>query len=237
MSANSPLLAVKGIHTYYGESHILHGVDLEITKGEVVCLLGRNGAGKTTTLRSIMGLTPPREGSILLGDQEISGKKPYEIGRMGVAWVPEERRIFATLTVVENLRIAQSKNSQGKWQPETIFDLFTHLAERKGNRGNQLSGGEQQMLAVARALIRNPQLMLVDEPTEGLAPLIVESIVNVIQRISEEGVTIFLVEQNVEASLKIAQRHYILEQGGVVAHIHNDELKRDRTLREKYLSI
>ncbi len=238
MQENNSMLIVNGIHTYYGASHILHGVDLEINKGEVVCLLGRNGAGKTTTLRSIMGLTPPREGTILLNGNDITRRKSYEVGRMGVAWVPEERRIFATLTVVENLRIAQRKESQkGKWQLETIFELFTNLAERKQNRGNQLSGGEQQMLAVARALIRNPQLMLVDEPTEGLAPLIVESVVNVIQKIKEEGVTIFLVEQNVEATLKIAHRHYILEQGKVVAHIENEELKKDRGLREKYLSI
>jgi branched-chain amino acid transport system ATP-binding protein len=231
------MLKVQGIHTFYGESHILHGVDVEIEKGEVVCLLGRNGAGKTTTLRSIMGLTPPRQGSILFHGQEIAGKKSYEIGRMGVAWVPEERRIFATLTVVENLRIAQRKGDQKKWDLETIFEIFPNLANRRHNRGNELSGGEQQMLAVARALMRNPQLILLDEPTEGLAPIMVEAVMNVIERIKQEGVTIFLVEQNVEATLKVAHRHYILEQGKVVAHIENEELKKDRSLRERYLSI
>jgi len=231
------MLKVNDIHTFYGESHVLHGVDLEVLEGEVVCLLGRNGAGKTTTLRSIMGLTPARQGSILLSGTDITQKKPYEIGRMGVAWVPEERRIFSTLTVIENLKIAERKGVNGKWGLATIFDIFTQLAERKDNRGNQLSGGEQQMLAVARALMGNPHLILLDEPTEGLAPLIVESVIQVIQKIKDEGVTILLVEQNVEASLKVAHRHYILEQGKIVAHIDNEALMKDRTLREKYLSI
>ncbi len=231
------MLKINDVHTYYGESHVLHGVALEVLEGEVVCLLGRNGAGKTTTLRSIMGLTPARQGSILLSGTDITQKKPYEIGRMGVAWVPEERRIFSTLTVIENLKIAERKGANGKWGLETIFPIFTQLAERKDNRGNQLSGGEQQMLAVARALMGNPHLILLDEPTEGLAPLIVESVIQVIQKIKNEGVTILLVEQNVEASLKVAHRHYILEQGKIVAHIENEELKKDRTLREKYLSI
>jgi branched-chain amino acid transport system ATP-binding protein len=231
------MLKLEGIQTYYGESHILHGVDLEIEKGEVVCLLGRNGAGKTTTLRSVMGLTPPREGSILLNGENIARKKAYDIGRMGVAWVPEERRIFKTLTVMENLRIAERKGDEGKWTIERIMEIFTNLARRRQNRGDELSGGEQQMLAVARALMRNPQLILLDEPTEGLAPIMVDAVMDVIQRIKEEGVTIFLVEQNVEASMKVAHRHYILEQGKVVAHIGNDELKRDQSLRERYLSI
>ena len=231
------MLKVNDIHTFYGESHILHGVDLEVLEGQVVCLLGRNGAGKTTTLRSIMGLTPARQGSILLSGTDITQKRPYEIGRMGVAWVPEERRIFSTLTVIENLKIAERKGVNGKWGLETIFTIFTQLAERKDNRGNQLSGGEQQMLAVARALMGNPHLILLDEPTEGLAPLIVESVIQVIQKIKDEGVTILLVEQNVEASLRVAHRHYILEQGKIVAHINNEDLKKDRTLREKYLSI
>jgi len=231
------MLKVEGIQTYYGESHILYGVDLEIKKGEVVCLLGRNGAGKTTTLRSIMGLTPPREGSIILNGQNITLKKSYEIGRMGVAWVPEDRRIFRTLTVVENLLIAQRKGDEGKWTVESIFEAFPNLARRRKNKGNELSGGEQQMLAVARALMRNPHLILLDEPTEGLAPIITHNVIEVIKRIKEEGVTVFLVEQNVEASMIVADRHYILEQGKVVAHVSNEELKKDRTIRERYLSI
>jgi branched-chain amino acid transport system ATP-binding protein len=231
------MLKVQGIQTYYGESHILHGVDLEIEKGEVVCLLGRNGAGKTTTLRSVMGLTPPREGSILLNGENIARKKAYEVGRMGVAWVPEERRIFKTLTVMENLLIAERKGEEGKWTIDRIMEIFTNLERRRQNRGDELSGGEQQMLAVARALMRNPQLILLDEPTEGLAPIMVDAVMDVIQRIKEEGVTIFLVEQNVEASMKVAHRHYILEQGKVVAHIGNEELQKDRSLRERYLSI
>ena len=231
------MLKVQGIQTYYGESHILHGVDLEIKKGEVVCLLGRNGAGKTTTLRSVMGLTPPREGAILLNGENIARKTAYEIGRMGVAWVPEERRIFKTLTVMENLRIAERKGDTGRWTIESIMEIVTNLAARRENRGDELSGGEQQMLAVARALMRNPHLVLLDEPTEGLAPIMVDAVMEVIQKIKAEGVTIFLVEQNVEASMKVAHRHYILEQGKVVAHISNDELKKDRSLREQYLSI
>lgn len=231
------MLKVEGIQTYYGKSHILYGVNLEIEKGEVVCLLGRNGAGKTTTLRSIMGLTPPREGSILLNNQNITLKKPYEIGKMGVAWVPEERRIFKTLTVVENLLIAQRKGDEGKWTMESIFETFPNLARRHKNKGNELSGGEQQMLAVARALMRNPHIILMDEPTEGLAPIIVDIVIEIIERIKEEGVTIFLVEQNVEASMKVADSHYILEQGRVVAHVSNEELKKDQMIRERYLSI
>ena len=156
---------------------------------------------------------------------------------MGVAWVPEERRIFKTLTVMENLRIAERKGDTGRWTIESIMEIFTNLAARRENRGDELSGGEQQMLAVARALMRNPHLVLLDEPTEGLAPIMVDAVMEVIQKIKAEGVTIFLVEQNVEASMKVAHRHYILEQGKVVAHISNDELKKDRSLREQYLSI
>ena len=231
------MLKVEGIHTYYGDSHILYGVDLEIKKGEVVSLLGRNGAGKTTTLRSIMGLTPPREGAIFLNDQNITLKKSYEIARMGVAWVPEERRIFNTLTLMENLLIAQRKSDTGKWTIESIFKVFPNLACRRKNKGKELSGGEQQMLAVARALMRNPRIILLDEPTEGLAPIIVHTVIEIIERVKQEGVTIFLVEQNVEASMKVSNRHYILEQGKVVAHVSNEELKNDRTIRERYLSI
>jgi branched-chain amino acid transport system ATP-binding protein len=231
------MLQIKGIDTFYGKSHVLQGDSLEVRQGELVSLLGRNGAGKTTTLRSIMGLTPPRSGSILYEGKEISSARPFEICRQGIGYVPEDRRIFATLTVMENLNIGVQKERGQKWTLDTIFALFPNLGERKTNRGNQLSGGEQQMLAVARALMGNPSLLLLDEPTEGLAPLIVEALIEVIGRIKKENVTILLVEQNVESTFRVADRHYILEQGKRVYEGANDELKRNNDILLRYLSV
>jgi branched-chain amino acid transport system ATP-binding protein len=231
------MLQIKGIDTFYGKSHVLQGVSMEVRQGELVSLLGRNGAGKTTTLRSIMGLTPPRSGSILYEGKVISSARPFEICRQGIGYVPEDRRIFATLTVVENLNIGVQKERGQKWTLETIFTLFPNLGERKANRGNQLSGGEQQMLSVARALMGNPSLLLLDEPTEGLAPLIVEALIEVIGRIKKEGVTVLLVEQNVESTFRVADRHYILEQGKNVYEGTNDELKGNSDILLRYLSV
>jgi branched-chain amino acid transport system ATP-binding protein len=231
------MLQVKNINTFYGKSHILHGISLDVNRGELVSLLGRNGAGKTTTLRSIIGLTSPRSGNILYEGADITEKKPFEICRAGIGYVPEDRRIFATLTVVENLNIAIQKGRQQQWDHERIFALFPNLAERKNHRGKELSGGEQQMLSIARALMGNPSLLLLDEPTEGLAPLVIEELIHVVGRIKNEGVTVLLVEQNVESTFKVADRHYILEQGKVVYSGSNDELMKDKEVMLRYLSV
>lgn len=231
------MLQVKNINTFYGKSHIIHGISLEVNRGELVSLLGRNGAGKTTTLRSIIGLTSPRSGNIMYEGVDITQKKPFEICRAGIGYVPEDRRIFATLTVVENLNIAIQKGRQQQWDRERIFVLFPNLAERKNHRGKELSGGEQQMLSIARALMGNPSLLLLDEPTEGLAPLVIEELIHVVGGIKNEGVTVLLVEQNVESTFKVADRHYILEQGKVVYSGRNDELMKDKEVMLRYLSV
>lgn len=231
------MLQVKDIHTFYGKSHIIQGISLEVEKGELVSLLGRNGAGKTTTLRSIMGLTVPRYGNIFYEGIEITKKKSFKICKAGIGYVPEDRRIFSTLTLIENLNIAIQKDRGQKWDHERIFSIFPILAERRGHRGRELSGGEQQMLSIARALMGNPSLLLLDEPTEGLGPLIVETLIGVIERIKREGVTILLVEQNVESAFKVADRHYILEQGEIVYHGSNNELKNDKEVMDRYLGV
>jgi branched-chain amino acid transport system ATP-binding protein len=231
------MLQVKSINTFYGKSHVIRGISLEVNKGELVSLLGRNGAGKTTTLRSIIGLIPPRSGNIFYEEMDITPKKPFEICRAGIGYVPEDRRIFGTLTLLENLNIAIQKKRQQQWDRERIFDIFPALAERKKHRGKELSGGEQQMLSIARALMGNPSLLLLDEPTEGLAPLIVQTLIDVIGRIKEEGVTVLLVEQNVESTFKVADRHYILEQGTIVYSGRNEELKNDKEVMLRYLSV
>ncbi len=232
------MLNVEGIQTYYGKSHIIQGISLDVKAHECVSLLGRNGAGKTTTLKSIMGLVPPREGSIRFKGQEIAGRKPFEISRQGIGLVPEDRQIFTTLTVTENLRISyQKERAGGQWDMDRVFEAFPRLADRRDNRGNQLSGGEQQMLAVARALMANPDLLLLDEPTEGLAPLIVEIVLEIIESIKREGLTIILVEQNVAATKKVADRYYILQEGCVVYHGSNEEFWSEPELQEKYLGV
>lgn len=231
-------LELNNVHTFYGKSHIIQGVSLNIQDEECVALLGRNGAGKTTTLRSIMGLNPPREGKIFFKGREITGKRPFEISREGIGYVPEERRIFATLTTLENLRIAiQKKAGKEKWSLDTIFDAFPLLAERKNHRGSELSGGEQQMLTIARALMGNPELLLIDEPSEGLAPLIIEAVVEIVQRIKKEGTAIFLVEQNLEATYQVADRYYILQQGLVVYQGSHEEFRSNPELKERYLGV
>jgi branched-chain amino acid transport system ATP-binding protein len=231
------MLQVKDIHTFYGKSHIIQGISLDVNKGELVSLLGRNGAGKTTTLRSIMGLTAPRFGNIFYEGFEITQKRSFEICKAGIGYIPEDRRIFSTLTLMENLNIAIQKDRGREWHHERIFSLFPTLAERKRHRGCELSGGEQQMLSIARALMGNPSLLLLDEPTEGLAPLIVEKLIEVIERIKKEGMTILLVEQNVESAFKMADRHYILEQGKIVYHGTNDELRNNKEVMGRYLSV
>ena len=207
-------LAVSGLHTFYAKSHILHDVGFEVREGEIVALLGRNGAGKTTTLRSVMGLTPARSGTIRIFDQPTTDWPPFRIAALGVGYVPEGRRIFASLTVDENLRVPIER--PGPWTIPRIYDLFPRLAERKSNKGRQLSGGEQEMLAIARALLLNPKLLILDEPSQGLAPLIVQEVFRVVASARQEGISVLLVEQNVRAAVEIADRAYVLDDGRIV---------------------
>jgi branched-chain amino acid transport system ATP-binding protein len=211
---NGLALEADRLHTYYGKSHILHGVSLEVREGEIVTLLGRNGAGKTTTLRSLVGLTPPREGAVRIFGNTTTDRPPYRIAALGVGYVPEGRRIFSNLTVEENLKVPLER--PGPWTIARIHQLFPRLAERRGNKGRQLSGGEQEMLAIARALILNPRLLILDEPSQGLAPLIVQEVFKVVTSARQEGISILLVEQNVRAATEIADRAYVLDDGRVV---------------------
>ena len=237
-STERRILSVEDIHTYYGKSHILQGISLEVRPHECIALLGRNGAGKTTTLKSIMGLTPPRLGRILYKGQDISALKPYEMSRMGIALVPEDRQIFTTLTVAENLRISSQKaRSDGRWTIDRVFEAFPRLAERQNNRGGQLSGGEQQMLAIARALMTNPELLLLDEPSEGLAPLIVKTVLEIIREVKKEGLTIIIVEQNIEATKLVADHYYILQQGQKVFEGSHDQFWSRPQLMEEFLGV
>lgn len=231
------MLQVEEIHSYYGESYVVQGVSMTLKEGEILTLLGRNGAGKTTTLRSIVGLKPPRRGRIVFQGREITRMKPFEVARLGIAMVPEERRIFSSLSVEENLNIGIQKGRTGRWTLEAVQKLFPVLRERRHHRGNQLSGGEQQILAIARALMGNPKFLILDEPSEGLAPLIIKLIAETIASLSAEGMTILLVEQNVEMTLQIAHRHYVLDQGRIIFSDTNEGLKNNRDIRERYLSV
>ena len=235
------LLEVKEINTFYDLSHILFNVSLEIDKGETVCLLGRNGVGKTTIFRSIMGLTPPRSGSIKLRGNEITGKKPYEIARLGVGLVPEDREIFPDLTVLENLEIACKKgtkeNQQEDWTIEKVHRLFPILEDRDNQWGGTLSGGEQQMLTIARTLMGNPTLLLLDEPSEGLAPMVTKMIEEQIMVLKKEGFTILLSEQNSSFALNVSDRAYILEKGHVLWQGQVVELKQRPDIMKTYLGV
>jgi branched-chain amino acid transport system ATP-binding protein len=209
------MLRIEGLQTYYGLGHILHGVDLEIPEAKIAAVLGRNGVGKTTTIRSIMGLTPPRKGRVWLADRNIAGWPPHLIARAGVAYVPEGRLIFPDLTVVENIRVGQRTVAM-QWTLKRLFDLFPALGERAGNKGSDLSGGEQQMLAVARALATDPKVMLLDEPSQGLAPLVVRELATVIRQLRDEGVTILLVEQNLKLAEAVADHVFVMVKGRTV---------------------
>ena len=227
------MLAVEGIHTYYGLSHILFDVSLEVKKGQVVCLLGRNGAGKTTTFKSIMGLNPPSRGQIRFNNADVTGTPPYQRVRMGMGWVPDDRRIFADLTVGENLEIAERASAEGEqWNKQKVYDLFPALKEMDSRNGGFLSGGEQKMLAIGRALMTNPQFILLDEPTEGLAPVLVKSLGERIQKLKSFGLTVLLAEQNVKFTLSLSDYGYIIDngricyQGPVEELIDNEEVKR-----------
>jgi len=227
------MLEVQGIHTYYGLSHILFDVSLKVKKGQVVCLLGRNGAGKTTTFRSIMGLNPPSQGHIRFNDADVTGAPPYQLVRKGMAWVPDDRRIFADLTVGENLEIAERQGAgDEKWDKAKVYNLFPALKDLDGRRGGLLSSGEQKMLAIGRALMTNPQFLLLDEPTEGLAPVLVKSLGERIQKLKEAGLTVLLAEQNVKFTLTLSDYGYIIDngricyQGAVEELVDNEEVKR-----------
>ncbi len=228
------LLDVENIHSYYGKSHVLEGVSLSVDTGELVTLLGRNGAGKTTTLRSIAGVVQPKAGSVKFNDQEMIGREIHRIARAGIALVPEHRGIFALLTVEENLKIAVR---DGWWKLTDVYDLFPRLFERRRNGGNALSGGEQQMLAIARALLNNPKLLILDEPTEGLAPVIVDEIVRVLIDIKRTGMSVLLVEQNLAVCEKLADRHYVLEQGRIAYSGSAADFAADRSVRDRYLAL
>jgi branched-chain amino acid transport system ATP-binding protein len=230
------LLEVKSLNSYYGDSHILFDVALRVAAHEVVALLGRNGAGKSTTLKSLMGILRPRSGSITFNGEDIAGKPAHAIARNGMQLVPEERRIFGSLDVEENLVLA-GLTAPDAWPLDRIYEIFPRLAERRRNRGTDLSGGEQQMLAIARALIRDPKLILLDEPFEGLAPVIVRDLMAVCRKLAEAGQTIILVEQNLAAALALAHRAYIINNGHVVHEGPVGEIKAKPALLQRYLGL
>jgi branched-chain amino acid transport system ATP-binding protein len=225
------VLSARDIHTFYGKSHILHGISLEVREGEIVALLGRNGAGKTTTVRSLIGLTPPRSGTIEIFGHDTTRWPAHRIAGLGVGYVPEGRKIFGNLTVLENLKVPEAR--PGAWKLDRVFQLFPRLDERKSLLGRQLSGGEQEMLAIARPLLLNPRLMLLDEPSQGLAPLIVKEVMSVVRRMREGGLSVLLIEQNAPLSLAVADRVYVIDDGKVVHSGSAGELAMDKELVEK----
>jgi branched-chain amino acid transport system ATP-binding protein len=231
------MLKIIDIHTYYGDSYVLQGISLEVAKRTVVALLGRNGVGKTTLVRSIVGFTQARSGQILFNGRDITRMPAYKIIRLRIGLVPQGRRIFPSLTVKENLAIASRSSSAQAWDFEKIFALFPHLKERAHHRGNELSGGEQQMLAIARALISNPIFLVMDEPTEGLAPVLVREVGDAIRRLKEEGLSIFLVEQNLSFAIKFADDVHVMSKGKIVYSSTPAELWENQEVKEHYLGV
>jgi len=232
------ILELRDVHAAYGLSRVLFGVSLAIDAGECVCLLGRNGVGKTTTIRSVMGLTPPSAGRVVWKGRDIAGWPPYRVARAGIGFVPEDRRIFADLTVAENLDVAARGHREGSgWTIERVYDVFPPLRELAGRRGGYLSGGEQQMLTIARTLMGSPELLLLDEPSEGLAPLVVDHLADQILRLKRQGLTILLAEQNVSFSVALADRAYVLEKGRIRYQGPAAELRTDDALRQELLGL
>jgi branched-chain amino acid transport system ATP-binding protein len=232
------VLHVDGIHTYYGESHVLHGVSLALAAGEAVAILGRNGVGKTTLIRSIVGFSPPRTGTVRFDGHEIQRAAPYRIARLGIGLVPQGRRIFSPLTVRENLLLGARAAGRGdRWTEERALELFPRLRERAGQSGGTLSGGEQQMLAVARALMTSPRLLLLDEPSEGLAPLIVREIGRIVMRLKADGLSILLVEQNVPLALRVADRVYVMSKGQIVYEGSPADLEMNDEIKRRFLGV
>jgi branched-chain amino acid transport system ATP-binding protein len=231
------MLELDNINAYYGDSHILHGVSLSVQEGEIVCLLGRNGAGKTTTILTVMGYLQPRPGRIRYRNRDIGGLPPYEVARLGFGFVPQERGIFPSLTVRENLTVFARAGGKGFWTLQRIFDLFPVLRARERNLGFQLSGGEQQMLSIARALMLNPAMLLLDEPSEGLAPMIVQQIIEVLARLKQEGLAILLVEQSLRTAFAVGDRHHVMNKGEICFTGSAAELENNEFVLRNYLSV
>jgi branched-chain amino acid transport system ATP-binding protein len=231
------MLALENVHAYYGESHVLRGVSLTVAEGEVVCLLGRNGAGKTTTILATMGYLKPRPGRITYGAHDLAALSPHAIARLGVGFVPQDRGIFPSLTVRENLTVFARGNARSRWTLARIYDLFPVLRRRESNLGFQLSGGEQQMLSIARALLLNPALLLLDEPSEGLAPMILQQIIEALKSLKGEGLAILLVEQNLRTALTLGDRHHILNKGEICYTGTSVELEGNEAVLRSYLSV
>jgi branched-chain amino acid transport system ATP-binding protein len=235
-----PLLEIREIDTYYGDSHILFGLSLDVDEGEMVCLLGRNGAGKTTTLKSIIGLVPPRSGRIAVRGRDLAGLSPYRIARLGIGYVPEERRVFGNLTVRENLEVARNTWGDGArsaWTAERVFELFPHLRGLRDRRAGRLSGGEQQMLTIARTLMGNPDVLLLDEPSEGLAPLVVEMLGEQLGGLKRTGLTMIVAEQNIHFVSELGDRVYILEKGMVRYQGTMAEFLSNEDVRRAHLAV
>ena len=235
LAVPQPMLAVMDIHTYYGESHVLHGVSLDVAPGEVVAILGRNGMGKTTLIRSVVGFSPPRRGRVSFKATDITGWAPFRRIEQGMALVPQGRRVFVSLTVRENLDVARA--GTGRWTLAEVYALFPRLAERAQNRANKLSGGEQQMLAIGRALMSNPTLLLMDEPTEGLAPLLVREVGRIIAELKRASLSILLVEQNLPMAASVADRVHVLNRGQIVYSGRPAELLADEDVKSRYLGV
>ncbi len=230
------MLRINEIHTYYGDSYILQGISFDVKPKQVVGLLGRNGMGKTTLIRSIVGLTPPRRGQIIYNDQDITRRRPFEIARLGISLVPQGRLIFPSLNVTENL-IVGSRDEKKGWSLETVYEFFPPLRQRIDHPGNRLSGGEQQMLAIGRSLMTNPSLLLMDEPTEGLSPIFVQTVGQVIKKLQESGISILLVEQNLRFALKFTDHIHILSRGRIVHSSSPDALDKDTKIRSRFLGV
>lgn len=231
------MIELKDIHTYYGTSHILFGISMHVEEGESVCLLGRNGAGKTTTLKSIIGLTPPKKGNIRFQGKEIAGRPPYRIARMGVGFVPDDRRIFPDLTVRQNILLAKRELEGSIWNLDRIYSLFPKLKDLDSNMGGHLSGGEQQMLTIARTLMTNPSLLLLDEPGEGLAPLVVKAMGEQLMEIKKLGVTMLICEHNVGLAMSLSDRAYVMDKGAIRYQGTISDLKANEEVRRKYLMV
>jgi len=231
------MLSVKALNAHYGTSHVLQGVDLELHDGTILAVLGRNGVGKTTTVRAIMGLVPPSSGNVLLDGEDIAGWAPHRVARAGVSYVPEGRLIFPDLTVIENIRVAERRPAKS-WSLQRLLELFPALRERAGNKGAQLSGGEQQMLAIARALVSDPKVLLLDEPSQGLAPLVVRELARVVRDLCESGVTILLIEQNMKLAEEVADRLAIMVKGRIVHSPSPAAFRADEeSVRRRYLTL
>lgn len=233
------MLEIEGLNAYYGRAHILHGVGFSMGRGEVLALMGRNGAGKSTTMKAVMGLVPPQAGRITFEGHTIVGREPFEIARLGIGYVPEERRVFSELSVMENLSVAQRPKREGAphWTPERLFQLFPNLGRMRDRPGGAMSGGEQQMLTIARTLMGNPKLVLLDEPSEGLAPVIVEEMAKTILALKSEGLSVLISEQNLHFAGSVADRATIIEKGLIRFTGTMDELKADDAVRAQYLSV